>query len=332
MNKIIVISFLFLSSISFSQSYAPAAGETGSTAISKDSAIIVDWATNVEVQRGYLNSSDTTVMINGSNKVDFGTPSNAVGPATGVSTDAVSLGDGGSAIATFSSPIKNGDGFDFAIFENSFSDDFLELAHVEVSSDGIHYIRFPSHSETQTATQVGGFGSTDPTSIYNLAGKYRGAFGTPFDLEELKDSVGINVSKITHIKLIDVVGDIGTTGSEDSHGNKINDPFPTPFASGGFDLSAIGVINQYVTGLKEFNTDKLAVYPNPSSTEITIEIPQNSTGTVQIIDSKGIVVFSKEQTDDLNNELNIIHQFPSGMYTLIYSTNKEYITEKIVIL
>jgi hypothetical protein len=27
-------------------------------------------------------------------------------------------------------------------------------------------------------------------------------------------------------------------------GNKINDPFPTPFASGGFDLDAVGVINQ----------------------------------------------------------------------------------------
>ena len=36
------------------------------------------------------------------------------------------VGDGGSAILTFDTPIANGPGFDFAVFENGFSDTFLE--------------------------------------------------------------------------------------------------------------------------------------------------------------------------------------------------------------
>ena len=47
-------------------------------------------------------------------------------PGNGV----VSLGDGGYALLTFEKPIKNGID-DFAIFENSFSDTFLELGLVD---------------------------------------------------------------------------------------------------------------------------------------------------------------------------------------------------------
>ena len=38
--------------------------------------------------------------------------------------------------------------------------------------------------------------------------------------------------------------------SYDSQGNIINDPFPTPFETGGFDLDAIGVIHSFV-GIQE---------------------------------------------------------------------------------
>ena len=53
----------------------------------------------------------------------------------------LSLGDGGEATLTFSTPISNGQGADFAIFENSFSATFLELGLVEVSSDGQNFVR-----------------------------------------------------------------------------------------------------------------------------------------------------------------------------------------------
>src|SRR5690554_3597778 len=247
MNRIIyTLTILLFSQIALAQPYAPAAEQEGSTAVRFDDPSIVAWAIGAEIIRGYINIEDTTAMYDGSNKTTFGTVEDAIGPSVGSTTQhVVSLGDSGVAILTFAKPIMNGPGYDFAVFENGLSDDFLELAHVEVSSDGINFVRFPSHSLTQTETPVGGFGALDATHLYNLAGKYKGGFGTPFDLEELKDSANLNVNKITHVKVVDVIGSIGSEGSLDSYGNKIHDQFPTPFASGGFDLDAVGVINEY---------------------------------------------------------------------------------------
>ena len=50
------------------------------------------------------------------------TPEYALGPAVGSSFDVVSLGRGGSIILTFDPPVENGEGWDFAVFENSFND------------------------------------------------------------------------------------------------------------------------------------------------------------------------------------------------------------------
>ena len=208
--------------------YAPAAGEIGSTAISLDDSAIVAWATSV---------ADYTPGTN----VDpeFQVPERALGPAEGTSVDAVSLGRGGEITLGFDAPIRDGLGADFAVFENSFSDTFLELGFVEVSSDGVNFFRFQSNSLTPSA--VDSFGSIDPTEVNNLAGKFRQGFGVPFDLEEL-DGVSslLDVSAVTHIRLVDVVGD----GSAlDGDGDPIFDPFPT-FGSAGLDVDAVGVIHQ----------------------------------------------------------------------------------------
>lgn len=270
MNKIVL--FVLLSPLLiWGQSYAPPAGQVGTTAIHKDSSVFVAWATGIEVYRGYLDISDKDYEINGSNRASFGEPDFALGPATGNVGNTVSLGDSGYAVVTFDKPIINGPGWDFAIFENSFSDDFLEFAHVEVSSDGVNFVRFPSHSEVQTTSQTNGFGLTDTRYIDNLAGKYRVGFGTPFDLEDLADSSGIDLNNITHVKIIDVVGSIGTDGTEDAYGNKINDPFPTPFESGGFDLEAVGVINQLVSTDNFEENLAISIYPNPFSEHITVK-------------------------------------------------------------
>jgi hypothetical protein len=225
--------------------YPPAAGQPGSTAISCTDPCFKAWATGIELTRGYIMISDPTQLgPDSTNKASFGYPSKALGIAEGNSLDVVSFGDAGVALLTFDVPIVNGEGFDFAVFENGFSDGFLELAFVEVSSDGKRFVRFPSVSLTQTDTQIDGFGTIDPTNIHNLAGKYRQGYGTPFDLEDLKDSTGIDLNNIRFVRLIDVVGSIDPQYcSYDSRGNIINDPYPADFASGGFDLDAVGAIN-----------------------------------------------------------------------------------------
>ena len=207
--------------------------------MANDSPQILGWATGVaSLNRGLADITNPDGGV-----VTFGDASNALGPAEGTSLDVVSLGDGGSITLTFDQPISDGAGADFAVFENSFSDTFLELAFVEVSSNGTDFFRFDATSLTQTQTQVGAFGTLDPTNLNNLAGTFRQGFGTPFDLAELTDPA-LNTDLVTHVRLIDVVGSIDpNVGSQDASGNFINDPFSTPFASGGFDLDGVAVLN-----------------------------------------------------------------------------------------
>jgi hypothetical protein len=136
-----------------------------------------------------------------------------------------------------------------AVFENGFITSlplaYLELAFVEVSTNGTDFVRFPSESLTQTTTQIGGFGVLDTTNIDGLAGKYQAGFGTPFDLSQVAGlSPNVDVSDINFVRVVDVVGSIDPAlGSRDSLGNLINDPYPTAFPSGGFDLNGVGVIH-----------------------------------------------------------------------------------------
>lgn len=327
-NIQIIFAFLAVSLLTFGQDYAPAAGQDGSTAISYDNPSFVNWATGIELTRGYINIENPEAMYDGSHFASFGEPEDALGPVTNNSTDVVSLGDSGVAILTFQHPITNGPGFDFAVFENGITDNFLELAHVEVSSDGINFVRFPSHSKTQTDTQVGGFDFLDPVNLNNLAGKYKVGYGTPFDLEELKDHPDLDVEKITHVKIIDVVGTLGEKGTVDSFGNKINDPFPTPFASGGFDLSGVGVINERNSlGIAVDNTD-LSIYPNPSKGKVTIHMNNANLEEITIYSNIGEVVENLVNTQQINFMEVSLHP---GMYLIHVKSQDRILQRKIII-
>ena len=162
------------------------------------------WAVDCNVIRGYVDITDPSQGY-----ASYGSDTDATGKAEGTSYDVVSLGDGGVATLTFDSSIyiTNGEGYDFAVFENGFNSTFLELGFVEVSSDGVNFFQFDPVSLTPTNTQIGGFGTLDATNIHNLAGKHMQGYGTPFDLEELKDvNELLDVNSVTHIRIIDVVG------------------------------------------------------------------------------------------------------------------------------
>jgi len=239
--------------------FAPAAGEPGSTAIWKDSTIFKAWATGAEIIRGPLQ-----VGVDSLGVANAGEPELATGAA--LSNGLVSLGDGGQAILTFPFSIKNGPGYDFAVFENSFDGIFLELAFVEVSSDGENYVRFPATSLSDTTWTIGPFDYLETTKLNNLAGKYKAGFGTPFDLEELSAIADLNVNAITHVRLVDVIGsNQNEFCSRDAGGRKVLDPWPTPFPSCGFDLDAIGVIHHNdPAATTEVSEAKYQVFPQPA--------------------------------------------------------------------
>ncbi|MCX5662907.1 MAG: PEP-CTERM sorting domain-containing protein [Planctomycetota bacterium] len=230
--------------------YAPAAGQPGSTAIDKDSPLFSGWANQVVS----FTRAPWDINVPAGPTASFGVAANALGHATSDPLDSVSLGDGGQITLGFATPIANGAGADLAVFENGFGDTFLELAFVEVSTDGSHFLRFPSVSLTPTTTQVAPFGTLDPTNLDGLAGKYRGGFGTPFDLQDLAAQASgnpdIDLNDIRFVRVVDVVGRItaapgnpGWSPSVDSQNHIVNDPYATNFAAGGFDIDSVGVIN-----------------------------------------------------------------------------------------
>ena len=304
-------SFLLLLLLTVSISYAQfpgAAGTLGSTAIFKDSAVFVGWATTCRVQRGFQDVANTNL-----GHTTTGDSSLVLGQADGIQV--VSLGDGGFAIVEFEKPIKNGPGFDFAVFENGFIDEFLELAFVEVSSDGINFFRFKATSNTQTDVQMGPFDyNADATLLNNLAGKYRAMYGTPFDLEEMIGITGLNVDSITHVKVIDVIGSINPLyASYDQDNHIINEHYPTPYPQGGFDLDAIGVIHEQVNGMNENMLETFTVYPNPVNNQLFFELDISFIDHFQITDKLGRII--EMQTQVYNNQISL-SELDAGVYYL----------------
>jgi hypothetical protein len=320
---ILIVTNVFLLVFSGIAQYSPAANEPGTVAIFKDSSIILSWADSIKsFERGPQDISDV-----GSPLADFGDSTLALGYAEGTSTEVVSLGDGGSIVLGFPYPIRNGNGYDFAVFENGFNHDYLEFAHVEVSTDGINFVRFPSISVVQITTQTGSFGSTAPEEVYNLAGKFIQGYGTPFDLDDVAGSIGINLDSINYVKLIDVVGSIDVSyGTMDSQGNIINEPFPSAFSSGGFDLDAVGVINEnnITADLRRVQLE-VNVYPNPTNGIIHIS-SEIQNGTVELMDLTGRVLLR----EDFSFQKKINMQ-GMGLTSGIYMLNLNGVQQKIIL-
>lgn len=323
-KKILLFVFYqMLTSVVFGQ-FPPAAGQPGSTAISNDSSIFVGWATSCEIDRGGFDISNP-----GLGEVWFGENADATGKAEGNSVDVVSLGDGGSATLFFDTPIINGEGWDFAVFENALNDSFLELAFVEVSSDGINFYRFPSVSMTDSDVQIATFGAVETTKINNFAGKYRQGFGTPFDLEQLEGIGGLDLNQISWVRIIDVVGSIQDAfATFDSENHKVNDPWPTPFETGGFDLDGVGVIHASSAGFDEEEIS-INVFPNPFENSFRISLLENlhEVIKIEIINQAGFTICAK----DIHNSENIdLSGFPAGIYFLKSVDASQMIRQKVL--
>jgi hypothetical protein len=247
------------------------------------------WATDFE---DYFPSDDDLTDYYG--VYDLNDPCRALGRATGNVYDVVSLGDldtneigdgcaPGQITLLFGNPsvpndpnhIRNVEGYDFVVFENAFlstytgggsiaGEMFAELGYVEVSSDGVNFVRFPSVS--LTAGSVGNYGTIEISDIFNLVGKHPNAgsvcTGTPFDLKELAGDVNVisgivDINDISYVRIVDIPGsgdfcdeaveyiDPDSRPNWDYYGTShlIYDAWVT-FNPGGVDLEAIGVLRE----------------------------------------------------------------------------------------
>ncbi len=322
MRKVLSIFLVVLPFLSVAQ-FAPPAGQEGSTAINADSSLFVGWATGCVVERGPVRIDRPQMGL-----ASYGVEADALGKAN--DTLVVSLGDGGNAVLTFASPIYNGEGPDFAVFENPlmYAEDttlfFLELGFVEVSSDGVNYLRFPAISNIPAETQVGSFACTDPRLVHNFAGKYAPHYGTPFDLDDLPESELVDVNHITHVRIVDVVGTIKPEyASYDSEGHIVNDPWPTPFASCGFDLDAVGVIHDLAhSGVQEQPLQTMVIAPNPVASTLFVQCDKMV--SVSVCSLTGQQLLRAE-----GNTLDV-SALPAGIYLARIVTESETLVNKFV--
>jgi len=195
----------------------------------------------------------------------FDDPAKALGPAPAAPNDVVSFGNGGSAVLTFGVPVRDNPGPDLAVFENGYNDPiFAELAFVEVSTDNVHYARFPSVS--LTPSWPGEYATIDATDVYNLAGKHVNNYdqawlGTSFDLAELAGhplvTAGlVDLGNIDYVRIIDVYGHSDGTTTDDARSlidpaTGVNYTTDHVIYDGGnygglltgFDLDAVGVLH-----------------------------------------------------------------------------------------
>jgi hypothetical protein len=307
--------------------FPPASCFAGTTAMHADSSAFVAWATGCAVERG-----PKRIDVPNSALASFGDETLALGKPGGT-MDVVSLGDGGTATLTFDSPIFNGKGPDFAVFENGLHPDtdstmtlyFLELAFVEVSSDGEHFFRFPAVTHVQSETQLENADAIDPSQIHNFAGKYEVMYGTPFDLDEVEDDALLNKDRITHVRLVDVVGciSIDSCARYDSQGHIVNDPWPTGFKSGGFDLDAVGVIHDLAhNDVTENEDDFVALYPNPVKDRLFVKA--EGLQMVEVFNLMGQqVMVSEDDTIDLDS-------VGQGIYFVRVTAEGKVVTKRIV--
>lgn len=304
--------------------FAPPAGQPGTTAMYKDSSAFVSWATGCTVQRGYEDISNQ-----GMGYASVGDSSLALGPAG--ANGVLSLGDGGSAVLTFASPLKDDPGPDFAVFENSFDGLFLELAFVEISSDGVHFFRMPATSNSDTTTQTASFGNTDATQIDNLAGKYMALYGTPFDINDVPDNALLDKQAVTQVRIVDVVGSIDSQyATRDRYNHIVNDPWPTAFASGGFDLDAVGVIHQQPvsTGINELQGLHVSAFPNPFRDRLQLSWPQAGQVVITLHSCDGELVY---ESTSASRTLNInTSRLAPGVYILTLQTGNAVIQRKLL--
>lgn len=311
--KRIILLLVSLSFLRVHAQFAPQAGLPGSTAIHKDSSIIKAWAPGCVYVNGWLDISDINLgAVSGSNALDAsGYPDGAV----------VSLGDMGSVTYFFENPLVDSQGYDFAIFENGFRDPlnssmaFLEFAYVEASSDGMSWTKFPITCNLDTLNQTPMAGVyTDASKVHNLAGKYIANYGTPFDLFDLAFSSSLQLDKVHFIRITDVVGSIiENFCSRDQFNHKINDPYPTPINTGGFDLDALGIIHQkYPVSVSDLESDKdVILYPNPANDILHIQTSKEIKNVI-LIDYLG-----KKIPVTLENNRLPLHALASGCYHLV---------------
>lgn len=219
-RSILLSSCLLLTACGSAEELVPRADSKDAGGTSQSAVSTVAYATKVvsytKGDKGGFNEDKLPDIVLG--------PPHGGGCCAG-SLDVLSLGDGGEIVLSFDSPIVDGPGVDFLVFENSFEygggSVLAEPAEVSVSDDGVHWTAFPC---TATAWPYGTCAGWHPVHASpespidpNDPAK---AGGDPFDL------AAIGVTSARYVRIRDM-----------------NRKFPAAPPTAGFDLDAVAAIH-----------------------------------------------------------------------------------------
>ncbi|RZJ60527.1 MAG: T9SS type A sorting domain-containing protein, partial [Flavobacterium sp.] len=116
--------------------------------------------------------------------------------------------------------------------------------------------------------------------------------------------------------------------SYDSFGNRINDPFPTPFYSGGFDLAGVGILNAGSLGIFDNAVAIAAIYPNPAVDSFSIRMSSATEVHIKMYDSTGREVLS---TDITSEDLINVSHLNAGIYILAIDNGTSITNKRLII-
>lgn len=134
------------------------------------------------------------------------------------------------------------------------------------------------------------------------------ASGTPFVFDHTFNMASTNVEEMSDLQVAIFLQDDAT-----------KEVFQSAYA----DLSGVGVTSREVV--------KLRVYPNPVTDMINLTIPHSAGNnfTLQIIDSKGIIVMDTRCTNN-TGKLSISSNFGSGVYTVRIISESQLFSGKFI--
>ena len=143
-------------------------------------------------------------------------------------------------------------------------------------------------------------------------------------MDEVEDNELLDKSRVTHVRIVDVVGNIDPEyASYDSEGHIINDPWPTGFNSSGMDLDAIGVIHDIAHyDVPENEVEAIAIYPNPVKDRLTVKTENLQSIEVYNLMGQQVLVSTSSVID-----MGVMNQ---GFYFVRIHADGKTVTKRIV--
>ena len=148
-------------------------------------------------------------------------------------------------------------------------------------------------------------------------------------LEKSSDNGATFVTIATLGKNIDTFVDENTqTGKKYSYRVRAANPKGSS-AFSNVEVVSVGTVAVFA----RLDFSNVTIYPNPATDQVSINVSDSQIGNVgnlKVIDKYNRLIFSKEIKFENKNDLTLdLKGFPSGMYNVIISNNKETVSKKI---